>query len=281
MNTIHNNGKNDQLLQEDLEKLDKPYKSLEQDEPPELLDKAILNSAHRALEKTPGWMQSGWLHGLATAAVFVLAFTIILDQRESAPDIKEDILLQSPSAPKIESALRKQPVEILGESDNNIEPREDSRQKSTMTPERRLRTPVGQEVELRALEQHEEPLRRAQSDQAVLQHVSEENKFDDKDLLTPDDLQEEVVQGMVMLDETDAMADAPPIDAVKLQLSPAAASEPVNNVMNAMSRTETSIEQEIQTIIELRESGDSSWVAELETFVARYPDYPLPQELKD
>lgn len=86
MNTIHNNGENDKSLSEGLDKLSHEYGSLEQDEPPELLDQAILNSAHRAVEKKPHWMKFGWLHGLTTAAVFVLAFSIILNQREPVPE---------------------------------------------------------------------------------------------------------------------------------------------------------------------------------------------------
>ena len=89
MNNIHNNGENDKALSEDLDKLGHAYDQLEQDEPPELLDQAILNSAHRAVEKKPHWMQFGWLHGLTTAAVFVLALSIILDQRETAPTYED------------------------------------------------------------------------------------------------------------------------------------------------------------------------------------------------
>ena len=76
MNSIHNNGENDSSLNDDLVKLGHGYGQLQQDEPPELLDQAILNSAHRALEKKPHWMKFGWLHGLTTAAVFVLAFSL-------------------------------------------------------------------------------------------------------------------------------------------------------------------------------------------------------------
>ena len=71
MNSIHNNGENDKSLNEDLDKLGRSYAGLEQDEPPELLDQAILNSAHRALEKKSRWMKFSWVHGLTTAAVFI------------------------------------------------------------------------------------------------------------------------------------------------------------------------------------------------------------------
>ena len=60
MNSIHNNGENDQSLSEGLDKLGRAYEHLPDDEPPELLDQAILNRAHRAVEKTPHWM-TVWL----------------------------------------------------------------------------------------------------------------------------------------------------------------------------------------------------------------------------
>ena len=85
MNSHHNNGENDRSLNETLGKLGQSYAKLGQDEPPELVDMAILNSAHRALEKKPHWMKFGWLHGLTTAAVFVLALSVVIHQRESQP----------------------------------------------------------------------------------------------------------------------------------------------------------------------------------------------------
>jgi hypothetical protein len=72
MNTIHNNGDNDKSLNDGMEKLGRAYDQLPNEEPPELLDQAILSSAHRAVEKKPHWMKFGWLHGLTTAAVVVL-----------------------------------------------------------------------------------------------------------------------------------------------------------------------------------------------------------------
>jgi len=94
MNSIHNNGENDKAqkdksLIDGLDKLGHAYRQLEQDEPPELLDQAVLSSAHRAVEKKPHWMKIGWLQGLTTAAVFVLAFSIILNQREPLPVLEK------------------------------------------------------------------------------------------------------------------------------------------------------------------------------------------------
>ena len=82
MNNIPNNGENDQSLSDGLDRLGDAYGQLQHEEPPELLDQAILNRAHRAVEKKPGWMQFGWMHGLTTTAVVVLALSLIFNQRE-------------------------------------------------------------------------------------------------------------------------------------------------------------------------------------------------------
>jgi len=92
MNSMHSNGEQDRSLHETLDKLGQSYAQLDRDEPPELLDMAILNSAHRAVEKKPQRLKFGWLHGLTTAAVFVLALTLIVHQRENQP--AEDITIQ-------------------------------------------------------------------------------------------------------------------------------------------------------------------------------------------
>jgi len=72
MTNIQKNGNDDQALNEGLDKIGHEYGQLPADEPPRLLDQAILNSAHRAVEQKPHWMKFGWVHGLTTAAVMVL-----------------------------------------------------------------------------------------------------------------------------------------------------------------------------------------------------------------
>ena len=87
MNSMHNNGNDKDPAQNDLDKLAGSYSRLQPDEPPELIDLAVLNSAHRAVAKKPGWTQFGWLHGLTTAAIVVLTLSIItLQQPSVAPD---------------------------------------------------------------------------------------------------------------------------------------------------------------------------------------------------
>lgn len=276
MNTIHNNGENDKPLNEDLETLSQVYAKLEQDEPPDLLDQAILNSAHRALEKKPRWMQIGWLHGLATAAVFVLAFTIILDQRESAPVFQEDILRNSPARMEDQRELKKQSVDKISKSNIEMEARDDAGQKPMMESAPALAAPANQVMELSSEEQNETSLRRAQSDPGVQHKALGKSERADKDDMTSGYLQEEL-----LMDEADAMTESAPVDAASIQVTPAAAAKPVSSALKARGRMDATIEQELQAIIELKKSGDESWITELEAFVERYPDYPLPDGLKD
>lgn len=280
MNTIHNNGENDKTLNDGLEELGQTYAHLEQDEPPELLDQAILSSAHRAVEKKSGWKQFGWMHGLATAAVFVLAFTIILDQRELAPEfktpgLKNDVLRNAPSRAKGERALNKQSVDKIGKSNVEMQAREESQQKSIMEAEALPAPPAAAALELSVADQKAQlspvELHRLRSQSAAL----EKNKHADKDGITANYLQEEV-----MMDEADVLTEAPPLDAPTIQVMPAAVAKHASSTMKVSGRMDSAIEQELQAIIELKQSGNETWVTELEAFVEHYPDYPLPDELK-
>jgi hypothetical protein len=68
----------------DLQELRKAWDSLEKAEPPELIDRAVLNAARRDLAgRRKGEIR--WMGGFATAAVVVLALSITLLQDEKPP----------------------------------------------------------------------------------------------------------------------------------------------------------------------------------------------------
>ena len=224
MNSIHNNGGNDKSLSEGLDKLSHKYGLLEQDEPPELLDQAILNSAHRAVEKKPHWMKFGWLHGLTTTAVFVLAFSIILNQRESVPvpdheigrSNYETVRLQRQKVAKKQSdtQFEESPKEISFEREEKSDSSLDMLQSSPVAA-----APASAALENAPEERAEQPLLEAQ-------------------------------RSLYVRDDTRV-------------------------------KTNSELEQILQTIIKLKQSGNESWKTELELFKANYPDYPLPEELTD
>ena len=272
MNTIHNNGENEQALNDDLEKLGSAYQHLEHDQPPELLDQAILNSAHRAVEKKTGWNQFGWMHGLATTAVFVLAFTVILDQRELAPEFKEDVLLNTPARLNKESGSKKQLLDNVGQSTAEMESTLEYRQESIQgdAPSARAMAP-----ELSNEAPAELSLRRELNDLSAQTGAIRKRKDADKDDSISNVLEEEI-----MMDEADLQSESPSSTADAMQAAPATVTAPVISSMKSRSRVDLSIEQELLTIIELKQSGDETWVTELESFIERHPDYPLPDELK-
>lgn len=61
------------------------WSKLEQEEPSDLLDQAILNAARRDLERPTRRVRRGWLAALATAAVVVLALAITVQQDQQGP----------------------------------------------------------------------------------------------------------------------------------------------------------------------------------------------------
>jgi hypothetical protein len=85
--TRHQNEENE--LDRDIGKVSSNWARLGKEEPPDLLDQAVLNRAQRALE-SPGragrkpWV-FGWPGAFATAAVVLMAFTVVLEQEQQAP----------------------------------------------------------------------------------------------------------------------------------------------------------------------------------------------------
>jgi hypothetical protein len=248
-----------------LEKLGDAYQHLEHDQPPDMLDQAILNSAHRAVEKKPGWTQFGWIHGLTTTAVFVIAFTVILDQRELAPETKEDALFNTPSRLNMESKAKKQSLDKVGQSTAEMESTLEYRQKSVVgdAPSAGAMAP-----ELPSEPPAELSLRRELNEISAQTGVIGKREDADKDDSVSNMLEEEI-----MMDEADLRPESPPSTASAMQTAPVSA-------MKTRGRVDLKIEQELLTIIELKQSGDESWVTELESFIERNPDYPLPDELK-
>ena len=272
MNTIHNNGENEQALNDDLEKLGDAYQHLEHDQPPDMLDQAILNSAHRAVEKKSGWKQFGWVHGLTTTAVFVLAFTVILDQRELAPETKEDALLNTPSRLNMESKAKKQSLDKVGQSTAEMESTYEYRQKSVVGD---APSSGATATELSSEAPAELSLRRELDELSAQTGAIRKREDADKDDSISNMLEEEI-----MMDEADLLSESPPSTAAAMQVAPATVAAPVISSMKSRGRVDLTIEQELLTIIELKQSGDETWAAELESFIERYPDYPLPDELK-
>lgn len=276
MNTIHNNGENDKSLSEGLDKLSHEYGLLEQDEPPELLDQSILNSAHRAVEKKPHWMKFGWLHGLTTAAVFVLAFSIILNQREPVPDYEtgmrnnESVGLQRQKVAKKQSdgQLEQRPKELRLESEVKSDYRLDVLQSKPAAAAPASAASVNAPAE--------QPLLEVQSSLYVRDDLNGKSELSDKD-----NPARELILEEELMEEADFLEDSADTSAFSKVISPDVAGETTAGAAKARIGSDSELDQKLLAIISLKQSGDEGWKTELELFKESYPDYPLPSELID
>lgn len=89
MTADRNDSQAGNQLERDLEAIRSAWSGLEKPEPPELLDQAVLNKAKRAVDDQPGqgWIRkpNRWLAAFASAAVVVLAITLVVQQQDIAP----------------------------------------------------------------------------------------------------------------------------------------------------------------------------------------------------
>lgn len=268
MNSIHNNGENDKSLNEDLDKLRRSYAGLEQDEPPELLDQAILNSAHRALEKKSRWMKFSWVHGLTTAAVFVLALSLIINQREQSPAIPDGIEVESLSLPQLDVSAKKPSAATRSDDFRQVK-KEKSVGRSDV-----LKDPpaaVEDALPVAAPAESSEVLPESIYNTGVSQADAATNDETDGD--RPLETEEPLIQ------EAEPQAGREESASVnELREASAIAASPANKAM-ASDETDPELEQQLLAIIQMKQSGDANWQAELQSFVENYPDYPLPDEL--
>ena len=275
MNTIHNNGENDNSLNDDLDKVGQAYNQLPHEEPPELLDQAILNSAHRAVEKKPHWMKFGWLHGLTTTAVFVLALSLIFNQREQVPDFDDRMRTSESVGLQREKVAKKQSGDI--QSDLRMELKEENENRQDVfksAPD--SAASQSKPMEIAGEEQALEPA--AAGRRSMYAQDSLDAKKDNADNDASGDAP--VLEESVM-DEADLIADTPELEVIAKKLRPAAVAAPAASEFGASLEIDPAIEQKLLAIISLKQTGDEAWITELEKFKKDYPDYPLPKDLLD
>lgn len=276
MSNIHDNGENDKTLNDGLEKLGRAYERLPNEEPPELLDQAILNSAHRAVEKKPHWMKFGWLHGLTTAAVVVLALSIIINQREQVPGFDDAIKVSEPAGLAREKAGKKQSAENQTK-DLRMEMKEedtDRRDLPSSTPVSAVQQNEIMEVTIG--DQTPEPESRTRRSMYTQDSLKAKPDSSDTDAAI-----REMVLEESMMDEVDLAADVSQLEVISKQSQPAVVAAMPSVDFEAPAETDPEIENILLSIIKLKQSGDDTWIAELNKFKQTHPDYPLPKELLD
>jgi len=139
MTTDPKNQKSGPGFEQDLEALGTAWNSMDQAEPPDLLDQAILNSAARALdaEPRPWWKKRPlrWAGAAATAMVVVLTITLVVQQDPMAPapamleleELKQDrddpgLSNKSEVSADAVEFRRERPAEEIGRSQEIAEP---------------------------------------------------------------------------------------------------------------------------------------------------------------
>ena len=264
MNSTHDKGENGRL-DEDLDELSRAYRQLHAEEPPELLDLAIRNSARRAVEKKPRRMKFGWLHGLTTAAVFVLALSVIIHQRENQPAHGNNMQFELPrAAPAASPAKKRSSATQSGQVSNELEevavpapaaPGSEPRDQALGEASRESRQKVS------AAPVQQTIAADADETQAVLEKRVEKKETDTPALER-------------MADEPQDTGQTAAAGPVVIAASPAAGPE-------ARGDIDSQAEKQLQKIIAMKRNGDEDWKAALKTFVDNHPGYPLPDELKD
>lgn len=84
----------------DFHEVETAYRQGAHEEPPELLDRAILNQAKRAIDQPAARPWSfGWIHAAATTALVVLGLTLVIQQRDGMEHIPQSLDQLQPSAP--------------------------------------------------------------------------------------------------------------------------------------------------------------------------------------
>lgn len=276
MSNIHNNGENDKPLKDDLVELSNAYGRLPHEEPPELLDQAILNSAHRAVEKKPHWMKFGWLHGLTTTAVFLLALSLIFNIREPVPDYENGMRANESAGLQREKAAKKQSADVKSE-DYRMEVKEDAEERQdSLQGVPASAAPQLEGMAIAVGDQATEQLSGTQASTHAQESLQTKTDGADNDASDNEPVLEEL-----LMDKAGLVADTPEFKAISRRPRAAVTREPSVRELGAPAEIDAEIEQKLLAIIELKLSGDETWKTELELFKQNYPDYPLPEELSD
>lgn len=91
--------------EDELAPLERAWRELPDEEPPELLDLAVLNRARRAVEGRRAWPWTlGWYHGLGTAAGVLLVVTVFLQMQPDALKTPAPMSTQAPAEQRKASA---------------------------------------------------------------------------------------------------------------------------------------------------------------------------------
>lgn len=261
----------------DLKEIESQYRTLHTDEPPAILDQAILNKASLAVESHAirPW-NFGWMHATATAAVLVLGLTLVLQQRSEVP-----APLQIPAPIQI----REEAESTLTDADTVVPDEMKFQEMSTTGEIFTDKLELKDSIDMNSIDsrlsaaKEDHALRRAR--QAATEKRADEPAPSFNDSIaapTPSAAQAPAAAKMLRKNaEIPATVD----DLAEISsVGAALASDQTEELQNP--------EDWMAFILQLRhqhESADGSttrsWESELESFLQAWPDYPLPDEITD
>jgi hypothetical protein len=241
-------------FENDLEHIRSAWSRLEQAEPPDLLDQAVLNRARRELGTKPGRRPLRWLGALATAAVVVLALTIVIQQDRPLPspalEGKDSFRLDSDTSAAVKKEAQVNAVE------------------EQVARERAARQEIDELRDYRMKQSAPPAPASAAAAAGIMESNTPQIKMDEPELQAGEAVPEET-----------AVMSRPQKAATELQ-----AADLIEDV--AVTPEQEAIvpgpEEWIERLLLLRDTQqDEKLVLELAAFREAYPDYPLPAELAD
>jgi hypothetical protein len=308
MNSIHNNGKDDKALDQDLEELDLRYQSVESGGPPELLDQAILNRAHRAVEAKNSWLDIGWMHGLTTVALVVLTFSVVVSLRETGEFDPSSVTAKDRSSGSQKQQKKMEPEAELKAKDDAVQ--------GGYLLEEIMVTGAGTQVketqesdESRLGKRSSAPAAPAPIKQAPAEPASADQPLADQ-IQSNQDMREEssgnqpsssqaarerAIQAQtgvqsslkveVPLGESNnvqaekVLQDTTTTDHTS-QPKASVAEHDLNDLDTGGPLDLSQQAEALDIIVKHKLEGNEIWKEELDAFVKSYPDFPLPDELK-
>ena len=136
--------------------------------------------------------------------------------------------------------------------------------------------PQSEAMEIAVEEQAMEPT--ADAGRAVYASKIQQAKPDSTDKDTSGN---EPMPGEQLSDDAALASDTLEFEVISKQSRPATVHTGLAEDVDEFTEMDAEIEQQLQEIILLKQSGDKAWETELELFKENHPDYPLPKELSD
>ena len=284
-----NNPVDGNKLDADLNRIEQAYQRVSADEPPELLDRAVLNKARLATEvKRTGWHFEGfrWVSAFTTASVVVISLALILDQAGEVPvpgDVpaKPVSRTESYEADAFSADDANEMEESVQEPARAFRETEETRAKRAQATEEKIDQPAaGQSLGLSRVAEAPMAVAAPAPVPAEQQRRNDESQVKDEFA----DRQGIVADNKAILQKSASDTDAPEGARDGMEM----AAEPVaESALDAITVTGARLIREppppdewIRRIMNLKEQQLDDQVAQqLTEFRRVYPDYELPEEL--